>query len=968
MDMTFSAAKRSLLPQRERKTATFFTAIAVAAAFFVPFIIYGHGYFLFFGDFNVQQIPFYKMCHAAVRSGDIFWSRLTDLGSDFITSYSFYLLGSPFFWLTIPFPNWMVPYLMGPLLILKFGCAAFCAYLYIRRFTRTPAAAQVGALLYAFSGFSIYNIFFNHFHEAIIVFPLLLLSMEVLITENKRGVFALCVALSAVMNYFFFFGMVIFGVLYFVVRWASGAYKIRFSRFAALAFEAVLGVLLAAFLLLPSAYAVMQNSRVGELTSGWGAILYGKEQIYFNILECLFFPPDLPARPVFCPGANVKWSSLGAWLPVFSMTGVIAFCQSRKGHWLKRMLCISAFMAAVPVLNSLFYALNDSYYARWFYMPILLMCLATAVTMEEKDISWNSGFRWTFGITAAIAAVVGLFPQKKEGKWVFGLYTDAGDADNIYFYRFLIAVALAILGLLFCRLLISLKKKDSVRFYAASLSCVMIFSAVTGAVFLAEGSSHSYDINTVMIPQLIEGEVRLGDAETGEEYRVDFYDGVDNSGMYLGLPTIQAFHSVVSPSIMDFYSFIGVKRDVASRPDVSYGSLRDLLSVKYLLNRTGGESFLDENNRTRMPDYLYRKTDGGYYIYENLDYIPYGFSYDYMIRKSDCIEEYRDSQRCDIMLKAVVLEDEEADRLSEILTDFSQVNTPVGPTPDFSTDGFYSDENNAQTSSPELSEESASGGSEENSSETRPADASDSSGGASASSGTDSNRQEEYRVSKKTDAETLSADARHLAESSAYYYQSDRTGFTARVTREKDSLVFFSVPYSEGFTATVNGSPAEIIRANVGFMAVVVPAGDSTIRFSYHTPMLREGIILSIGALCILLIYWFVSFLAKKNSRRKEVYPEGEALLKKWCGENALENPLQDLKDSRPEFFREQKEPESKSLLDDLPEDFSGYQVSRRRYHSFSVDMTAGLPEEKGESSPKNDENGEKSIDKGPNG
>jgi len=163
--MTFSYAKRhTLAKKKELGLSTFFLALFIATAFFIPYIISGHGYFIFYGDFNVQQIPFYQLCHDAVRSGNFGWNWNTDLGSPFIPAYSFYTLGSPFFWLTIPFPNHFLPYLMGPLLILKFACAALTSYFFIRRFTRTPFAAQIGALLYAFSGFSIYNIFFNHFH------------------------------------------------------------------------------------------------------------------------------------------------------------------------------------------------------------------------------------------------------------------------------------------------------------------------------------------------------------------------------------------------------------------------------------------------------------------------------------------------------------------------------------------------------------------------------------------------------------------------------------------------------------------------------------------------------------------------------------------------------------------------------------------------------------------------------------
>ena len=131
----------------------FITAALTAACFFIPYMISDEGYFLFFGDFNVQQIPFYQLAHNAVRNGEWGWSFNTDLGANFIGSYSFYLLGSPFFWLTIPFPNSFVPYLMGPLLILKFGFTALTAFLYLDRFAKNPLTAQIGAMLYAFSGF-----------------------------------------------------------------------------------------------------------------------------------------------------------------------------------------------------------------------------------------------------------------------------------------------------------------------------------------------------------------------------------------------------------------------------------------------------------------------------------------------------------------------------------------------------------------------------------------------------------------------------------------------------------------------------------------------------------------------------------------------------------------------------------------------------------------------------------------------
>ena len=67
---------------------------------------------------------------------------------------------------------------MGPLLTLKFACATLTGYIYIHRYPKNQDSALIAAVLYAFSGFSVYNIFFNHFHEAIVFFPLLLAALD----------------------------------------------------------------------------------------------------------------------------------------------------------------------------------------------------------------------------------------------------------------------------------------------------------------------------------------------------------------------------------------------------------------------------------------------------------------------------------------------------------------------------------------------------------------------------------------------------------------------------------------------------------------------------------------------------------------------------------------------------------------------------------------------------------------------
>ena len=264
---------------REKYLQAFLWAFVCASLLFLPFVIIDDGYFLFFGDFNVQQIPFYQLAHEAVTSGDVYWNWYTDLGVNFIGSYSFYLLFSPFFWITLIFPTSVVPYLMAPLLALKFAMMSLAAYTFITRFVKNKNAALIGALLYSFSGFSVYNIFFNHFHDAMAFFPFLLVSLDELVEKDRKGMFAICVAACLMINYFFFAGQVVFVIIYFVVRVVSDKnYKVTVKKFFTIAFESVLGVLLVAMVAIPSYLAIADNSRVGGFLTGWSTVLYSNEE------------------------------------------------------------------------------------------------------------------------------------------------------------------------------------------------------------------------------------------------------------------------------------------------------------------------------------------------------------------------------------------------------------------------------------------------------------------------------------------------------------------------------------------------------------------------------------------------------------------------------------------------------------------------------------------------------------------
>ena len=759
---------------------SFFLGFFLALLIFLPFMLVDGGRFLFYGDFNVQQVPFYRLAHDAIRAGEFGWNYKTDLGANFIGSYSFYLLGSPFFWLTIPFPSEWLQFMMGPLLILKFACATLSGYVYLHRYTKTGETAMIGAVLYAFSGFSVYNIFFNHFHEAIIMFPLMLAALDEYMANRRRGLFALTVFACCFVNYYFFVGQVTFTLIYFFLRLLCGSWKINLRDFLLLGLEAVLGVGLSCVILIPSVLSVVQNDRTENLINGWNAVLYNRNQRYLHIIECFFFPPDLPARPNFTPESESKWASLGAWLPLFSMTGVIGWLQLKRKHWLKKMLWILFVMALVPVLNSAFQMFNAAFYARWYYMLTLMMALATILALENERVDWRRSTLWTLNITLVIAAVVGLMPTvntpvNAEKSVVYGL--------EQYPTRFWTYVAISVVSLAaliyvfrFCRK----NRRTFCRAVTVALSAVAVFYSI---FFIAIGKTQSDYTFDHLIPYSLNGgrEIDLPDLQ---ECRSDFYKSTDNAGMFWEIPTIQAFHSIVPGSVMEFYKSIGVTRDVASRPETEHYALRGLTSVHWLFDDDHDDDYFagEDAADPSMPGWVYYGNANGFDIWENQYYIPMGFTYDSFITRTE-YDEMNESNRERSMLRAVVIEDWERDALAPLLSELPAENRIFNET----------------------------------------------------------NYLEDCLAREKTACDT---------------FRYTRTGFIAERRSNREELVFFSVPYEDGWSAQVNGEPAEIYRVNVGFMAVVVPRGDKVvIEFTYRTPGLTAGILITVVSLLLLAAY-----------------------------------------------------------------------------------------------------------------
>ena len=761
--------------------------------------------FFYYGDYNVQQIPFYILAHRAVRNGEFFWNWNVDLGGSMAGDFSFYLWGSPFFWLTIPFPEDAIPYIMPFLMALKYAIAATLAYLYIKRYVHKYIYAMIGGYLYGFSGFNACNIVFNHFTDSVCFFPLFLILFEELMecktTEDGKlrpsGIllirFSLMTAFMAIVNYYFFFGQILFLVIYFLVRYRKTDklmdFFIRQLRLIAGVF---FGVMLAGFFLVPAFMGIHGNSRLDNIITGYNMFIYPSGKMIWDIFKSLVMLPDIIGKGTLFYTTTVKNASLAAYLPMYGIAGVVGYMliNKRKKNWEKTLTILFLIIAVIPVLNSAFSLFNTSYYARWFYIPILFMSLETAQVAERgRSLQLKKGVVIEVLCYLFFVIVYFLPSADENGKIEMFNMTE----NSAIFLRDVLFTAVLLFLLIVSVFL--LPKKKAVR-DVIILSFVMISCVISTYVPVKNGSSIISDTGKEMWQeQMLYNKV---DVDKSRFLRGEVDSTSTNYDMVWGIPSIHCFLSTVPAPIFDFLDgTCDITRTVETNIPVERAGVRAILSAKYYF-----ENAVISKNRVYFNDegtdgYVYVDTQDGFDIFENTNYIPMGFTYDYYITASEWEDLEAKDHDLDLS-KVLIISDEDAIRL---LGSLDMV---------------------------ELTAEDI-----------------------------EENPLNYYEFTGECAKRALSA---------CTSFEPDTKGFSAVTGNiQGDKLLFFSVPKSGGFSCRVDGIETPIYTADYGLMAIPVTGGVHNIRVSYTPEGLMPGVLCSLFGAAAFVAYVIMIKKVKKN-------------------------------------------------------------------------------------------------------
>jgi len=782
----------------------FLLSLLLGAGALALFVIQDHGAFLMLADFNKQEIPFCMelsgFLHALPKGkiGSVFcrqWDWGMDLGSSVLYSFGYYNLGSPFYWLTLPFPRSFYPYLMAPMMVLKYAAAGSFSYLYLKRFVRRKETAMIGAVLYAFSGWQTVNLLFFTFMDVVAFFPLLLLGLEKLMAEEERDprLFVFAVFLNALNNYYFFQEEVLLVILYFLFRFSARGWKRLWREAVVCLLYATIGLMMAGILFVPNLLYVLGNRR--SAASLHRSDLFWEPYRLVYVLKGIL----LPAESTQDASAGVPWTfdSTSCYLPLFGFSLVLAHLLREKKRifsrkedaWLPRLICFLLLVSVMKGINAVFTLFTDKVYHRWWFMLVLMMALASCkVLEEEKEKTTYKGILGNALCILLLCLAAYILPG--EGEAASALYRPV---------RFAVLCAMGVAAPMVWALLVWMYRKKNRRDSGEektkgiplrlTLVCTCLGAVCTSTLAIWQFRQGT-DEQAMLSAYQVGGQL----LEEDPQYR---YALSDNAFVMSGeAKGLGSWSSTASNALTEFdglFDFwLGDKRLVK----VTVPGLQELLGGRYELYRGdlreasrigNGES---EGGGVIETKFLpkaavlqsFSVAGESYHVLQKA-VCPIGYAVDSYITESD-LRRFDKQERGILLLHAVVIADHDRHLLSERNYGLQRLSV-------------------AEAKKILSAKEKA------------------------VAEGTKRNQAAGVRDFKK-----------------------DAGGFSCRTDYNKDQYVYFTVPQDGGWSASVDGKTVSILRSG-GMMLIPVPAGNHQILCTYLTPGFTMGSILTImGCLC----------------------------------------------------------------------------------------------------------------------
>ena len=557
------------------------------------------------------------------------WDMHIGYGSDILTTLHYYVIGDPLTLLSVFVPASKTEALYAFLIFLRIYLAgiAFSRYSFYHK--NSKQATFMGTMIYIFAGWTIYAAMKHpYFSNPMIYLPLILLGIDKIYKKQKPYVFIWSVSLAGLSNFYFFYMLGIFMVLYAIFRYfdlfADRSIKNIGKWLGVFAVYSVIAVLIAAVILLPVILPVFGTDRFKA--ENYVPLFY--DRIYYEkYLGCLI-------------GENmIQWGVAG--YTAVSLAGVfVLFSKKKKYTALKAGFVLLNVFLLLPyaghVLNGLSYVSN-----RWIWAYGMLIAYIFVKIYPELFALTLTEKRKVF-VMLLIYCILALLPEAARTQ------------------RNLMAMVLLSLSTF------TVLSFGNIFTRERNLTVMVAGFLIAGILF---NMHYQYSYEKDYLSEFTDSGEALEKLETGVDravlstddpsvYRYDQMDtnSSENSSMQMGTNSTAYYFSVASSSIANFFDEIYLNTPWEQHYNNLDGRtiLDRLASVKYFVVKKGKESDLPYGY-SRLSGEA-EKNGKTYLAYADEDALPLGYTYDSWISRED-YDKMTVTEKQQALLQGVVLDD-----------------------------------------------------------------------------------------------------------------------------------------------------------------------------------------------------------------------------------------------------------------------------------------------------------------------
>ncbi|HWT73723.1 MAG TPA: YfhO family protein [Mobilitalea sp.] len=789
------------------------------------------------------------------------------LGFDTLSTMHYYAIGDPLTLLTVFMKSGNTVVIYTLLILMRFYLAGISFIIFMKYWKQEGLGVVLGALIYVFCGYSLFaGLRHPFFMNPMIYLPLLLMGAEQVLRRKKPYIMLAMVFISTVSNFYFFYYLTIITVIYIVFRYFSSYRKEYKNIITGLLLTGLrtgsyylLGTALASFMFLPIVYAFTRNGRLNESPLMLTGYLHYDAKYYLSFFQGIF------ATGVY-PG---YWTVLS-----FSAITFVSFAilmgnkEYRKLQMIYLLTLLGLFIPAFGYfMNGLAYTAN-----RWCFLFSLLVAVTFTLTYKKLFDLSKTEKRILILQLAIYAVLAFIFPSHSIVKLMFFL---------------LLSIAIFIFAL---QLQWFRERKN--------LSSVLLFLVVflsvgfTGYGFNAK-PFHDYSKEFLnkeeVITQSRKGVLtQIPSIQDKSFYRIETYGAPAlNEALTVGYHDVSGYYSLMDGTITSYFKDLEV---LDQRTAIRF----DNMDNRTILDGLAGVKYFVTSDPTAAPYgfTLQKQTASDKYLFYNSNALPLGYTYEnYMLTKD--YNNLSALEKQNAMMDTVILDQDVSYAAKKNDTDHSgieKLNAKITPDANVSlkdnlitvtkAEATITLEYDARPNS-ETYIRFAKLNLAKKAKETVNFHVKGDQGpgkevnvrskyynsyfgkenylvniGYSAYGSTKAvitfpeaitfqyDNIEVYSVSMNNYTSQVNA----LKKASLVNIKRYNNGIQGDITLDNKGVMALSIPYSKGWSAYVDGTKTDLLKANVMYMALPLDAGSHHITLKYETPYLKLGCFVSILA------------------------------------------------------------------------------------------------------------------------